>query len=49
MFVTLCVYSYNYKTGIVEFYSCGHNPACYLSPNGAVSFLSHRGMALGFL
>ncbi|QXE26696.1 PP2C family protein-serine/threonine phosphatase [Chlamydia buteonis] len=49
MFVTLCVYSYNYKTGIIEFYSCGHNPACYLSPNGTVSFLSHRGMALGFL
>ncbi|QVE49485.1 PP2C family protein-serine/threonine phosphatase [Chlamydia crocodili] len=49
MFVTLCVYSYNYKTGIIEFYSCGHNPACYLSPNGDVSFLSHPGMALGFL
>ncbi|SYX09423.1 Phosphoserine phosphatase rsbU,stage II sporulation protein E,Stage II sporulation protein E (SpoIIE) [Chlamydia poikilotherma] len=49
MFVTLCVYSYNYKTGVIEFYSCGHNPACYLSPNGNVSLLSHRGMALGFL
>ncbi|WP_348663383.1 SpoIIE family protein phosphatase [Chlamydia vaughanii] len=49
MFVTLCVYSYSYKTGIVEFYSCGHNPACYLSPTGEVSLLAHRGMALGFL
>ncbi|AAP05703.1 PP2C family protein-serine/threonine phosphatase [Chlamydia caviae] len=49
MFVTLCVYSYNYKTGSVEFYSCGHNPACYLSPNGEVSLLYHQGMALGFL
>ncbi|BAE80822.1 sigma regulatory RsbW antagonist [Chlamydia felis Fe/C-56] len=49
MFVTLCVYSYNYKTGIIEFYSCGHNPACYLSPNGEVSCLYHPGMALGFL
>lgn len=49
MFVTLCVYSYDYVDNIMEFYSCGHNPACYLAPSGSVTLLSHQGMALGFL
>ncbi|ANG66028.1 SpoIIE family protein phosphatase [Chlamydia gallinacea] len=49
MFVTCCVYSYHYATKTVEFYSCGHNPACLLSPDGHVSMLTHPGIALGFL
>ncbi|EPP34757.1 HAMP domain protein [Chlamydia ibidis] len=49
MFVTLCVYCYSYKTNVIEYYSCGHNPACYLTPDGEVSFLAHPGMALGFV
>lgn len=49
MFVTCCVYSYSYATQMIEFYSCGHNPACLLSPDGHVSMLTHPGIALGFL
>ncbi|AHK63598.1 PP2C family protein-serine/threonine phosphatase [Chlamydia avium] len=49
MFVTCCVYSYSYATKTIEFYSCGHNPACLLSPDGQVSMLTHQGIALGFL
>lgn len=49
MFVTLCIYCYHYTTRQLEYYSCGHNPACLRAPNGDVSFLSHPGMALGFL
>ncbi|AAF39673.1 HAMP domain-containing protein [Chlamydia muridarum str. Nigg] len=49
MFVTLCIYCYHYATRQLEYYSCGHNPACLRMPNGEVSFLSHPGMALGFL
>lgn len=49
MFVTLCVHCYSYKTHTLEYYSCGHLPACLLSPEGGCSFLEHPGMALGFL
>lgn len=49
MFVTLCIYCYHYATRELEYYSCGHNPACLRAPNGDISFLSHPGMALGFL
>ncbi|MBQ8498918.1 SpoIIE family protein phosphatase [Chlamydia sp.] len=49
MFVTLCIYCYCYATRQLEYYSCGHNPACLRAPNGEVSFLTHPGMALGFL
>lgn len=49
MFVTLCVHCYSYTTQTLEYYSCGHLPACFLSPQGEVSFLNHSGMALGFL
>ena len=49
MFVTLCVYSYSYASQTLEYYSCGHNPACYVTPQGESCLLFHQGMALGFL
>ncbi|ANH78594.1 SpoIIE family protein phosphatase [Candidatus Chlamydia sanziniae] len=49
MFVTLCVYCYSYALQTMEYYSCGHPPACYLNAEGTASFLFHEGMALGFL
>ncbi|WP_201456441.1 PP2C family protein-serine/threonine phosphatase [Chlamydia sp. 17-3921] len=49
MFVTLCVYCYSYATQTIEYYSCGHNPACYVTPQGESCLLFHQGMALGFL
>ncbi|SPN73907.1 Phosphoserine phosphatase rsbU,stage II sporulation protein E,Stage II sporulation protein E (SpoIIE) [Chlamydia serpentis] len=49
MFVTLCVYCYHQAHNTMEYYSCGHPPACYLKPNGDTSLLFHPGMALGFL
>lgn len=49
MFVTLCVYRYSYATNTMEYYSCGHNPVCYVTPDNQVSLLRHPGMALGFL
>ncbi|BAA99001.1 SpoIIE family protein phosphatase [Chlamydia pneumoniae] len=49
MFVTLCVYCYHQTSNTMEYYSCGHPPACYLDPDGETSWLFHPGMALGFL
>ncbi|WP_213358240.1 PP2C family protein-serine/threonine phosphatase [Chlamydiifrater phoenicopteri] len=49
MFVTLCIYRYSYASGTIDYYSCGHNPGYYASPEGKITTLSHPGMALGFV
>ncbi|WP_213318888.1 PP2C family protein-serine/threonine phosphatase [Chlamydiifrater volucris] len=49
MFVTLCIYRYTHSSGIIDYYSCGHNPGYYISPEGVIQTLYHPGMALGFV
>ena len=47
MFVTVLAGIYDYKTKVLKYYSCGHNPGLVHRENGTIELLKHSGMAMG--
>jgi sigma-B regulation protein RsbU (phosphoserine phosphatase) len=47
MFVTVLCGIYDFKTHVLSYFSCGHNPAIVRKADGSIYFLEHTGMAIG--
>lgn len=49
MFVTAIIGVYESKTGLLSYFSCGHNPGLVRRENGSVELLEKRAAALGVM
>jgi sigma-B regulation protein RsbU (phosphoserine phosphatase) len=47
MFVTVLMGVYDYRTGIFNYFSAGHNPAIVRREEGSIEVLRHHGVAMG--